>query len=261
MKKSILFLVLAVFCCASCVAKRPNRNKQQIIQQKVDPQQAYLDSLRRAQEIRRIQLQMEAEEAQMEADMAIAKMKAENARLAASKRAGQDLYTPCIEESYDKPGEYMAALGIAEGEVERGAAQINANRIAIANIASRYVGIIRNGVSQYAKNVNTRSGQKVKENELEGEAQAIGEKAIDKYAEVVCTKFEQDEHGGYTCYVAIHVPLRDVLNETIDELGVLQTDVDRQKFRNWMEAELKKQAAAKEAEKKELQDLRQQLGE
>ena len=82
----------------------------------------------------------------------------------------------------------MAALGIAEGEVERGPAQINANRYAIANIASRYVGIIRNGVSQYAKNVNTRSGQKVKENELEGEAQAIGEKAIDKYADYVTDK-------------------------------------------------------------------------
>ena len=67
--------------------------------------------------------------------------------------------------------------------------------------------------------------------------------------------------GTYTCYVAVHVPLKDVLNETIDELGVLQTDYDRQQFRNWMEAELNKQAAAKEAEQKELQDLRQLLSE
>ena len=67
--------------------------------------------------------------------------------------------------------------------------------------------------------------------------------------------------GTYTCYVAVHVPLKDVLNETIDELGVLQTDYDRQQFRNWMETELNKQAAAKEAEQKELQDLRQQLSE
>ena len=262
--KKIMLMVLSVALCASCAAKKPAsvpQPVQQPVQQRVDPQQAKLDSLRRAQEIRRIELQMQAEEAEMQAQLEIAMLKADNAKRATSKRVGQDLYTPCIDESYDKPGEYMAALGIAEGEVERGPAQINANRYAIANIASRYVGIIRNGVSQYAKNVNTRSGQKVKENELEGEAQAIGEKAIDKYAEVVCTKFEQDEHGGYTCYVAVHVPLKDVINETIDELGVLQTDYDRQQFRNWMESELKKQADAKEAEKKELQDLRQQLGE
>ncbi len=262
--KKLMMVVLSVALCASCAAKKPAsvpQPVQQPVQQRVDPQQAKLDSLRRAQEIRRIELQMQAEEAEMQAQLEIAKLKADNAKRATSKRVGQDLYTPCIDESYDKPGEYMAALGIAEGEVERGPAQINANRYAIANIASRYVGIIRNGVSQYAKNVNTRSGQKVKENELEGEAQAIGEKAIDKYAEVVCTKFEQDEHGGYTCYVAVHVPLKDVINETIDELGVLQTDYDRQQFRNWMESELKKQADAKEAEKKELQDLRQQLGE
>ena len=104
----------------------------------------------------------------------------------------------------------------------------------------------------------------MKENQLEGLAQAVGEKAINKYAEVVCTKFEQDDMGTYTCYVAVHVPLKNVLdafNEVVDELGVLQNDYDREKCRNWMEAELKQQAAAKEAEKKELQDLRQQLGE
>lgn len=258
--KKIIMMVLCVALCASCAAKKPVRVSQPA-QQQVDPQQAKLDSLRRAQEIRRIELQMQAEEAQMQADLEIAKLKADNAKRATSMRVGQDLYTPCIDESYDKTGEYMAALGIAEGELERGPAQINANRYAVANIASRYIGIIRNGVSQYAKNVNTRSGAKVKENELEGEAQAIGEKAINKYAEVVCTKFEQDDMGTYTCYVAVHVPLKDVLNETIDELGVLQTDYDRQQFRNWMEAELNKQAAAKEAEQKELQDLRQLLSE
>lgn len=260
--KKIMLMVLSVALCASCAAKKPVQQPvQQQVQQQVDPQQAKLDSLRRAQEIRRIELQMQAEEAEMQAQLEISKLKIQNAQYATSKRSGQDLYTPCVDESYDKPGEYMAALGIAEGEIERGPAQINANRYAIANIASRYIGVVRNGLSQYTKNVNTRSGQKVKENELEGDAQAIGEKAINKYAEVVCTKFEQDNMGTYTCYVAVHVPLKDVLNETIDELGVLQTDFDRQQFRNWMEAELNKQAAAKEAEQKALQDLRQQLSE
>lgn len=267
MKKLLLLVLSVTLVSVSCAAKRPKRVSQPVqqpVQQQVDPQQAYLDSLRRAQEIRRIELQMQAEEAQMQADLEIAKLKADNAKRATSKRVAQDLYTPCIDESYDKPGEYMAALGIAEGEVERGPAQINANRYAIANIASRYVGVIKNGVSQFAKNDNTRTGQSVKENQLEGIAQAVGEKAINKYAEVVCTKFEQDDMGAYTCYVVVHVPLKnaiDAFDEVVDELGVLHNDYDREKCRNWMEAELNKQAAAKEAEKKELQDLRQQIGE
>lgn len=263
--KKIMLMVLSVALCASCAAKKPVQQPvQQSVQQQVDPQQAKLDSLRRAQEIRRIELQMQAEEADMQAQLEIAKLKADNAKRATSKRVAQDLYLPCIDESYDKPGEYMAALGIAEGEIERGPAQINANRYAIANIASRYIGVIKNGISQFAKNDNTRTGQSVKENQLEGLAQAVGEKAINKYAEVVCTKFEQDDMGTYTCYIAVHVPLKnalDAFDEVVDELGVLQNDYDREKCRNWMEAELNKQAAAKEAEKKELQDLRQQLGE
>lgn len=262
--KKIMLMVLSVALCASGAAKKPVQQPVQQSVQQVDPQQAKLDSLRRAQEIRRIELQMQAEEADMQAQVEIAKLKADNAIRATSKRVAQDLYTPCIDESYDKSGEYMAALGIAEGEIERGPAQIKANRYAIANIASRYIGVIQNGISQFAKNDNTRTGQSVKENQLKGLAQAVGEKAINKYAEVVCTTFEQDDMGTYTCYVAVHVPLKnalDAFDEIVDELGVLQNDYDREKCRNWIEAELNKQAAAKEAEKKELQDLRQQLSE
>lgn len=264
--KKVTLVAMALLCSVAftnCAAKKP-------VKPKVDPQQAYIDSLKRAQEIRRLEREMAEEEeraklehdakmAQLNAEKEIATLKASNAKLAISKRVGQDLFTPCIEESYDKPGEYMAGLGIAEGEEERGAAKTNANRYAIADISSRYIGMIKNGVSQYAKYVNTRSGKKVKENEMEGAAEAIGTKLIDKYADNVCTRFEQDDFGGYTCYVAIHVPLKEVVDATVDELGVIQTDIDRQQFRKYMQAELDKQAAEKEAEKKELEEQRKAL--
>lgn len=260
--KKTLFVVCALLLCMSCAAKKnvkKNDPQPQPVQQ-VDPQQAKLDSLKRAQEIRRIELQMQAEEAQMQSDMEIAKMKAENARNATAKRLGQKIYMPCIEESYDKPGEYMAGLGVAENETERGAGIINANRYAVAEIASKYVGMIKNGVSQYAKNVNTRSGQAVKENELEGASEAIGTKLIDKYANAVCRDAELATDGTYTCYVAVHVPIQDVVKATVDELGVIQTDLDRKKFREYMQAELDKQAAAAQAEKDEVIKMRQEAG-
>lgn len=259
--KKVLFFAMAALVCMSCAAKKPVAQQQPVQQpvQQVDPQQARLDSLRKAAEIRKLELEIQAAEAEAQAEMEIAKLKADNARNAVAMRLGQKIYTPCIDESYDTD-EYMAGLGIAENEDERGPGIANANRYAIADITSRYIGMIKNGVSQYAKNVNTRSGQKVKENELEGAAEAIGTKVIDKYAQAVCRDAELDKMGvKYTCYVAVHVPLKEVLTATVDELGVIQTDLDRQKFRDYMQAELDKQAAAAQAEKQQLEEMRNQV--
>jgi hypothetical protein len=254
--KKIFLLVLCVTLASSSFAAKPKKGKTEVVT--VDPQQARLDSLKRAQEIRRIELQMQAEEAQMQAELEMAKFKAENARNSMAKRLAQKLFIPCVDESYDKTGVYMAGLGISEGEADQGYAKLNANRMAISDIATRYIGTIKNGLSQYSKNNITRTGDKVKENSLEGLAETVGQKVIDKYAEQVCMEFGQNDEG-YVCYVAIHVPLATVVDETIDELGVLQNDYDREQFRNWMNQELNKQAAEKAAEKAELEELRKQM--
>ena len=256
--KKITILAFALICSATvtfCAAKKP-------VKPKVDPQQALIDSLKREQEIRRLKREIAAEEekealrdaaekAQIQADIEIYQMHAANARKAAQIRKGQSLFIPCMEQSYDKTDEYMAGLGIAENEVERGPALTNANRYAIADITSRYIGVIKNGVSQYTKNANTRSGEKIKESELEGMAVAIGEKAVEKYAETVCHEFEEADDGTYTCYVAVHVPLREVINQVVEGQGVLQTDSDREQFRKYMQQELDRQTAAKEAQRQE----------
>lgn len=224
--------------------------------------QMKMDSLRNAatpKEDKRAKLQEEAELAELEAEIEIKKLKAANAKKAISKRVGQDLYTPCLEESYDKPGEYMAGLGIAENEEDRGEAKLLANNYAVEDIAKRYIGMIKNGVEHYAQKGKTAGGNAVRENKMESDATAIGQKAIEKYAEQVCIDYEQNDMGLYTCYVAVHVPLKNVLDATIDELGALKTDYDRQQFRNFMQAELDKQAAEKDAEKREMQEMRKQL--
>lgn len=225
--------------------------------------QMKMDSLRNAatpKVDKKAQLQEEAEMAALEAELEIAKLKAANAKKAIAKRMGQDLFTPCLEESFDKPGEYMAGLGIVENEDDRGSAASKANHNAVENIASRYIGAIKNGMSLYYKDVTPRSRNKAKENENEGNVEAVGMKVIEKYANIVCgPKFEEDDMGGYTCYVAIHVPLKNVVNETIDELGIIQTDADRQRFRDYMNQELEKQAQAAAAEKSELEKMREEL--
>ncbi len=266
MKKSVL-VVLSLVLCMSCAAKKPVKQAEP----KVDPQQAYLDSLKRVKEIRQVEMELQAQEedfkmereakkAEKQSEMEIAKLKAQNARNATAMRLEQKLHIPCIEESYDKHGEYMAGLGIAENQIDRKDGIMAANRIAIEDVATRYIGTISNAVSNYAKDVNTRQRQQVKESELEGEATAIGKKAIDKYAEAVCREFGQALDGTYTAYVAVHVPIGKVLNDLQNQMQVIQVDADRARFRQFVEEELNKQAFEKEQEQKQLDELRQQNG-
>lgn len=266
--KKITLVAMAIICSVAftnCAAKKP-------VKQKVDPQQVYLDSLKRVQEIKRIEREMAEEEerakleheakmAQLRAEKEIADLKAQNARKATEMRLEQKLNMPCIDQSYDKHGEYMAGYGVAENQLDRKDALNAANREAITDISTRYIGMISNAVSNYAKDVNTRAREQVKESELEGEATAIGKMAIEKYAETVCREFGKADMGAFSCYVAVHVPVGKVLDEVAQNMQVLQVDADRARFRDFVEKELNKQAAEKEAEQKALEELRQQLAQ
>lgn len=242
----------------NCAAKK-SAAKQQVVETQKSEIDQEIEQLKKQRELQKLKKEMELEEAEQNAAIAAAKTRAQNAQYAQEARLGQKIFTPCINDSYDKHGEYMAGLGIAENQPERGVGIAQANRYALSDMATRFMGVIKNGVSQYAKDVNTRNGQKVKESELEGEATIIGQKAIDKYAEAVCREFELDSHSNYTCYVAVHVPIGKVLDEIVNEQDVLTVDADRARFRSFMEDELNKQAAAKEAEKEELNRLREEL--
>jgi hypothetical protein len=154
----------------------------------------------------------------------------------------------CMEESYDKPGEYMGGLGVVEGRPDRSHAVLDANRVAIADIASRYIGMIKNAVEDYSKDVNVPSGKKMYESTLEGGAAAIGTKVIDKYANTVCREVNQDATGGWVGYVAVHVLLQDAKKGLADELEVRHVDYDKKKFFDKMDAELDKQAQQRKEE-------------
>jgi hypothetical protein len=154
----------------------------------------------------------------------------------------------CMEEAFDKPGEYMGGLGVVEGRPDRTQAILNANQAAIADIASRYIGIIKNAIENYSKDVNVPSGKKMYESELEGGVAAIGQKVIDKYANVVCREVSQDRVGGWVGYVAVHVLLQDAKKGLVDELEVRKVDYDKKKFFEKMDTELEKQAVERKAE-------------
>jgi hypothetical protein len=154
----------------------------------------------------------------------------------------------CMKEAFDKPGESMGGLGVVEGRPDRTRAIVDANRAAVADIASRYIGMIKNAIEDYSKDVNVPSGKKMYESSLEGGAAAIGSKVIEKYANVVCREVSQNEHGAWIGYVAVHVMLQDAKKGLADELEVLKVDYDKKKFFDKMDAEIKAMEAKRKAE-------------
>jgi len=142
----------------------------------------------------------------------------------------QVLLTFCMDEAYDLPGVHMGGLGVVEGRPDRSSAILDANRVAIADIASRYVGIITNAMNNYNKDTNVPSGKKMYESSLEGGIEVIGRKVIDKYANVACRKLAQSATGGYVGYVAVQILLEDAKRGLEEELDVRKVDYDKEKF-------------------------------
>lgn len=157
-------------------------------------------------------------------------------------RTGQKLYTHCYEESLDVRGESMGGFGIAEGHIDRNSAKAEANRNAIADIASRYIGVLTNGVKQTYTTSRDSDGYKYQQSELESQTTTIGEQIINTYAEQVCFKYEKDVNGMYTCYVAVQVPLDVMVEKTIEELSTVVPQEVLSAFEQYLKNELDKLA-------------------
>lgn len=162
------------------------------------------------------------------------------------------LHTPCLDESIDTD-EYMAGLGISAPKNSESLAMRTAREAALADITARYLGVIKSGVSDFVKETNTRDGNIVSEGDVEGMAVAVGEKAINKFAEVACRRLTKTKKGSYICYMAVHVRINEVVSEIAQNMAVNQVNRDKQKFLDYMEKELTKQASKQEAD-----ELRQQ---
>lgn len=148
------------------------------------------------------------------------------------------LTTFCVDQSYDKPGEYLAGLGIAEGCEDREDAIVKANQIAISDITSRYIGVIKNALTRYNKDTRVPAGKKIAEKKLEGLSEVIGTNVIEKYSNAVCREIAQDATGAYTGYVAVHVLLDDLQKGLQEELDVRKVDYDAEKFKKQVDAEI-----------------------
>ena len=176
-----------------------------------------------------------------------AKLQSKNAMEQVMEGGVQLIYTPCMDEfiALNKIPEQMAAQGIGTGQQTQELAQKVANQNGLADIGSRFAGVVKNAMESYNKDASTPSGNRVTEGSLEGMVVAAGEKAIEKFYVVDCRQFAKDRYNNWICYEAMYVPMDKVMNAIMDE--VKDVDVDKALFRKRMQAELEANAAKENA--------------
>lgn len=160
----------------------------------------------------------------------------------------QNLYIFCEEEGYDKPGEYMAGFGIYEGAEDRQEALIEANRIALEELGSKFAGIVNNAVSNYNKSTKVPSSQKISEKQRESLTTSVAQTVINKYGNIACRKFSQAADGSYIGYVALHFMESNIDRAITEQLQELKVDFDRNMFFKSMQEQLELYNSQKEKE-------------
>jgi len=262
MKRSIATLTAiaaTAFTIISCASNPQQQQGQQIAaqpqlsaeEQEIQKlqQQMRLDSIKGA-----IELQKLKQEQTLDEQRAIA------AATAKLPKGSNMLLVPCGEAAYDGAG-FMAALGVSAPKALQRDATLEANQVALTDIATRFAGVIKNAIDYYNKNGEVPSEKRFNENMLEGGARTIGEKIVNKYAQRTCLKHAQDKNGAYLAYQAVKVPLNDALEALATELEILKVEVDKKRFFSEVDREFASQRDAQQQEVKAFQDALERINQ
>lgn len=248
--KKTLFIAMAALVCMSCAAKKP-------IKKQAEPQKSAteleIERLKQEKELRALKAELEADSIkqaqQKELDQIKHEAKVSALNMQKTLEKGMKmLLIPCMEEALAlENSAQMAAQGIATDKANKESALLDANRVALAEITTRFLGVLKNGVEQYSKDTYGKSGNRGQEAQLEGLAMAVGEKAIQELFKVGCREIGKNVKGNYDCYEALYVPTQEVIEKVLDAAEEAEIDIDKAVFRNRMQAELDSQAAKQEA--------------
>ncbi len=262
--KKITLVAIALVCSVAftnCAAKKPVNQKSaaeaEIERLKLEKEKRDLIAAMEEDSIRRAHAREDEEAArqrQKELDDAKQELKIANMNMQERLEEGMKmLLIPCSEEALiNENSENMSAMGIATNQPSEEVAMLNANRTALSEITTRFLGVMKNGIEQYSKDTQAKSGNRGIEAQLEGLAIAIGEKEENKQFKVACRKFTKTRVGNYNCYVALYVPVEKMLDAYLDKAEEAGIDLDKALFRKHMQAELDRQSEKKQAENKQM---------
>ena len=249
MRKNILNALIAVAAMLVGVAMTGCGSSKQVTQ--AETEQSALDA-----EIARLEREKRLIEAQTELELA---KRNQELRLAQTPEVVTTLeWHPCMQNSVGVSDDVLLGFGISDQSRDRTEALLNANAVAVADIAGRLVGVIKTGLERYADFGYTQSANRIDQSETENLAASIGEKAINKIGNVSCREIGTDDKTGlFVGYVSLQVSLQETMDEVTTELEKAGLRYDKTKFRDMMTSELERQ---NQQRNQEIEAMRQARG-
>lgn len=259
--KKITLVAMALICSVAftdCAAKKPVKQAEPApVAQQESETQRKIRELKEQQELE--DLQAEAELRALEREAKKRKLQTQMALTEQMADGHQKMVKFCYEESLDKPGEYMAGLGVsAPRKLERDA-KIEARQMAVQDIAAGLVGMLKSGTEYYSQSGTTQGGKGLDESQLEGMTINLVEKAVDKYMNQVCYESVQDNDGKYIYYLAGHILEGTAVDEVADALDKAELIRDKNTFKKQLLKELENDKAVRDAEREQKLQLYREL--
>jgi len=221
MKKTFTYIAMIAIAGTVLVGCRSAQPVQTQAQPSVEDQIREMEAQRRL-----LEAQTDLRLAQQEADLRLAQGREVRSTL---------IWVPCMQYGTGLSDDMMFGVGIGDGGQRTQAnALLAANRVAVADIASRFIGVLQTSMEEYMNQGHTQSGRRIDQTEIEAMARNVGESVINRQAQVVCREIAVDRNNMYIGHVAIAVPLRETVNEVQQELERAGLRFDRERFRNQM---------------------------
>lgn len=254
---ALLFSVTFTNCAAKKTAKKQPEPQQPVVQE--SETQRKIRELKEQQELKRLQNEIELEDMQTQAKKE--QLETSIAMKKKMREGDQLMMVFCYAESLDKPGEYMAGLGISQPRKYERDAKLEANQAAVHDIASRFVGTLRTGTDYYSQSGRTPGGKGLDEASLESMTMNIVEKSVDKYANQVCYESVLDNDGNYRFYLALHILEKTITNDVVDALDKQELLIDKASFKKQLMQQLDKDAQKRVEEQERKMKMLKELEE
>jgi hypothetical protein len=233
------------------VQKQSQQVSHQYSQQQLSSEEEEI--LRLQHKLRLDSIKNEVEIQRLKNERKLEVQKALNAAIPKIEPGTISIFLKCGKQSFDGDG-YMAGHGVSLPKAMKRDAELEANQVALADMATRFMGVLINAADYYNKNGEVPSNKRFNQNELEAGVRIIGEKIINKYARRVCLEYEQNKNGAYLAYQAVNIPLRDVLENVATNSEITKLDIDKDKY---MDAVKKELESIRERQQQELNAIQE----
>ena len=152
---------------------------------------------------------------------------------------GEEMILPCIDESMDD-NDYFRDMGTATS-VNMQSARTGALQAAQDMIMQKLGGYVEGLSEMYSRTAAGQTQQDKVQRLMENDMNKVVQERVN-HAQKVCEKMYNKGTNGYTSFIAIQIPVKQLINEMADVLSAdeeLEIEFNRERFRKYAEEKQK----------------------